>query len=75
MKAYLTRKETEHGEDNWDVVGEFPLPWVGRFLLSPFRYDHYPADRMAPAIFRGDGTGSPCQSGGVSHDGQKLGPR
>lgn len=48
MKAYLTRAEAEQGEDNWDVVWEFPLPWVGRFMLSPFTLDHYPDDRMDP---------------------------
>lgn len=51
MKAYLTREEAEQGEDNWDVVWELPLPWIGRFMLSPFQLDHFPEGRMDPHKF------------------------
>ncbi|MDN5841817.1 MAG: hypothetical protein ACTIA3_08805 [Corynebacterium casei] len=46
MKAYLTREEAERGEDDWDYVWEFPLPWIGRFMLTPFTLDQFPDDRM-----------------------------
>lgn len=51
MKAYLTREDAEQGEDNWDVVWEFPLPWIGQFMLSPFQLDRFPDDRMDPHKF------------------------
>lgn len=38
-KTYSTRAEAEQGEHNWDEVWEFPLPWIGQFMLSPFRLD------------------------------------
>lgn len=51
MKAYVTREEAEEGENDWDEVWEFPMPWVGRFMLSPFQLDHFPEGRMDPHKF------------------------
>lgn len=51
MKAYLTREDAEQGEDNWDEVWEFPMPWIGQFMLSPFQLDHFPEGGMDPHKF------------------------
>lgn len=49
--AYVTRAEAEEGENDWDEVWEFPMSWIGRFMLSPFQLNHFPEGRMDPHTF------------------------
>ncbi|WP_233189930.1 hypothetical protein [Corynebacterium sp. J010B-136] len=51
LKAYLTRDEAEQNEDGWDYVWEFPLPWMSRFMLTPFTLDQFPEGGMDPHKF------------------------
>ncbi|MGP6174945.1 hypothetical protein [Corynebacterium sp. A21] len=50
-RAYLTREEAEQGENNWDEVWEFPLPWISQFALSPFKLGHFAEGGMDPHKF------------------------
>src|SRR5699024_3565158 len=45
-KAYLTREEAERGEEDWDYIWAFPLPWIGRVRLTPSTLNQFPEGGM-----------------------------
>lgn len=50
-KAYLTFEEAEEEATNWDEIWEFRMPWLGKFILSPFELETFEEADMDPHRF------------------------
>ncbi|MCK2201633.1 hypothetical protein MUN38_12995 [Corynebacterium callunae] len=50
-KAYLTFQEAAEVATDWDEIWEFRMPWLSKFILSPFELESFQSASMDPHRF------------------------